>query len=334
MKASGKAIAAPARLPEAGKEPLRVLMVENDAEDAELCLKELERSGFVVRADVVQSAEEFGRRLTDVSGSDWEANASAGTVRRPKPLILVVDDEPMARELIVNYLGPAGYDTIAAASGSEALLLAVERRPDGITLNMLTPGKAGWNTLRELKSRAETAAIPVILVSIIDRKKLGFSMGAAEYLMKPISKEALLGALRKHVKPTLEAPPSVLVVDDEPDDLQVMTEVLQSAGYNTLTAGGGREALRVLKEQRPDAVLLDLLMPEVDGFEVLQQLKGNDELRDLPVFVLTAKELTELDVETLRRDTRQFFRKELPWKEELLKQVQRAVGTAAKILPG
>jgi CheY-like chemotaxis protein len=159
-------------------------------------------------------------------------------------------------------------------------------------------------------------------------------MGAAEYLMKPISKEALLGALRKHVKPALEAPPSVLVVDDEPDDLQVMTEVLQSAGYNTLTAAGGREALQILKEQRPDAVLLDLLMPEVDGFEVLQQLKGNDELRELPVFVLTAKELTELDVETLRRDTRQFFRKELQWKKELLKQVQQAVGTAAKILPG
>jgi CheY-like chemotaxis protein len=196
---------------------------------------------------------------------------------------------------------------------------------------MLTPGKTGWNTLGELKSRPETSAIPVILVSVIDRKNLGFAMGAAEYLLKPISKDDLLGALRKHLKATVDSQPSVLVVDDEPDDLQVMTEVLQSAGYTTLAAAGGQEALRILEELRPDAVLLDLLMPEVDGFEVLQRLKGNEELRDLPVFVLTAKKLTELEVETLRRDTRYFFRKERPWKEELLKQVQQALGAAAKV---
>jgi PAS domain S-box-containing protein len=264
-------------------------------------------------------------------GRQFEKAARQNASGRTKPLILVVDDEAIARELLVDYLEPAGYDTIAAASGSEALLLAVERRPDAITLNMLTPGKTGWNTLGELKSRPETSAIPVILVSVIDRKNLGFAMGAAEYLLKPISKDDLLGALRKHLKATVDSQPSVLVVDDEPDDLQVMTEVLQSAGYTTLAAAGGQEALRILEELRPDAVLLDLLMPEVDGFEVLQRLKGNEELRDLPVFVLTAKKLTELEVETLRRDTRYFFRKERPWKEELLKQVQQALGAAAKV---
>jgi CheY-like chemotaxis protein len=121
-----------------------------------------------------------------------------------------------------------------------------------------------------------------------------------------------------------------LVVDDEPYDLQVMTEVLQSSGYTTLTAAGGREALQVLEELRPDAILLDLIMPEVDGFEVLHQIKKNEDLRDLPIFVLTAKELTEVDVESLRRETRQFFRKGLPWRDELLRQVHQAVGGVVK----
>jgi PAS domain S-box-containing protein len=253
--------------------------------------------------------------------------------RRARPLVLIVDDEPAARELLVDYLQPEGYDTAVAISGPEALLLAAERRPDAITLNMLTPGRTGWNTLSELKSRPETAAIPVILVSVIDRRKLGFAMGAADYLLKPVSKADLLAALGKHLKPTADAQATVLVVDDEPYDLQVMTEVLQSAGYTALAATGGQDALQILNELRPDAILLDLLMPEVDGFEVLRRIKANEDLRNLPVFVLTAKELTEVDIETLQKETRQFFRKGLAWKEELLRQMQQAVGAGAESRP-
>ncbi|MBI3935103.1 MAG: response regulator [Acidobacteria bacterium] len=249
---------------------------------------------------------------------------------RAKPVILIVDDDPAARELLVDYLHPEGYETLVAASGAEALSLAALCRPDAITLNMLTPGKTGWHTLSELKFRPETAPIPVILVSIIDRRNLGFSMGAADYLLKPVSKADLLGALRKHLKPTSECQPTVLVVDDEPNDLHMMTEFLQSSGYSTLTAAGGREAMRILGEVRPDAILLDLLMPEVDGFEVIRLVKNNEDFRSLPLFVLTAKELTDVDIETLRQETRQFFCKGLPWRDELLQQIRQAVGTAEK----
>jgi PAS domain S-box-containing protein len=255
--------------------------------------------------------------------------ASPGTVAtssRSRPLILIVDDDPAARELLAHYLQPEGYETLTAASRMEATSLALKVRPDAITLNMLTPGKTGWQTLAELKADPQTASIPIILVSVIDQKQMGFAMGAAEYLMKPVAKEDLLRALQRHLQLSPERSLTLLVVDDEPRDLQMMTELLHSAGFSVRAASGGREALQILSQQRPDAVLLDLLMPEVDGFEVIRQMKEHPDLRDVPVLVLTAKELTDMDVELLRRETRAFFRKGVPWKQELLKQVRRTLG--------
>jgi CheY-like chemotaxis protein len=249
------------------------------------------------------------------------------------PLVLIVDDEPAARELLVNYLRPEGYETLTAGSGTEAIALAARCRPDAITLNMLTPGKTGWQTLTQLKGAKETAGIPVILVSVMDRKKLGFAMGAAEYLLKPVSKHDLLAALRKHAgrKSASEGPMTVLVVDDVLDDLQMLSELLQSSGFAPFMACGGKEALRLLDTMRPDAVLLDLLMPEMDGFEVLRRIRQRPETRDLPVFVLTAKELSELDVETLRRETLAFFSKSDTWREELLCQLRRVAPGADEV---
>jgi CheY-like chemotaxis protein/anti-sigma regulatory factor (Ser/Thr protein kinase) len=262
-------------------------------------------------------------QLAETAGDERRLEAS-------NPLVLIVDDEPVARELLVDYLYPAGYETIIASSSEEAIAMAVEHSPDAITLNMLTPGKTGWQTLSELKSDPRTASIPVILVSVIDRRKMGFAMGAAEYLLKPVAKDDLLGALGRHLSKPLDFEPTVLVVDDDPYDLQMMTELLQTAGYVPLPAAGGAEALRILSGLRPDAMLLDLLMPDVDGFEVIRQVRQNDDLRDLPIFVLTAKQLTEVDVETLRRETRDFFRKGVPWREELLRQVRQSIGSGGK----
>jgi len=245
---------------------------------------------------------------------------------RQRPLILVVDDEPAARELLVTYLEPEGYATATAGSGSETVAKACELRPDAITLNMLMPGKTGWETLYELKNTPATADIPVVIVSVVDQKKMGFALGAAEYLVKPVAKEVLVGAIRKHLLPRLDGPATVLVVDDVLPDLQMMTEVLDSAGYSSLAARGGREALEILERTKPDAILLDLLMPEIDGFEVIRRTKENPALREIPIFVLTAKELTDADIELLTRETRAFFQKGKPWKEELLAQVGRIVG--------
>ena len=245
---------------------------------------------------------------------------------RAKPLILVVDDERPARELLVSYLAPEGYETVTASSGAEALEKARTLHPDAITLNMLMPGKSGWETLCKLKNTPATAHLPIIIVSVVDQKDMGFALGALEYFVKPIKKEVLVGAIRKHLRPRMDGPSTILVVDDELRDLEMMADVLDSAGYSPLAARGGREALEILERTRPDAVLLDLLMPEIDGFEVIRRIKENPTLHDIPIFVLTAKDLTEVDIALLTRETRAFFRKAHPWKEELLQQVRQAVG--------
>jgi PAS domain S-box-containing protein len=242
---------------------------------------------------------------------------------RERPLVLVVDDEASARDLLVEYLSPEGYEVVTAKSGGEGFRRAGELKPDVITLNMLTPGKGGWDTMAALKASPATASIPIIIVSIVDERVMGFAMGAVDYLIKPVSKQSVLQAVERWLP--RGRPWKVLVVDDEPQTLQLMTEVLQEAGYVTIPASGGRQALEALQRELPDAVLLDLLMPEIDGFEVIRCMKEDSILREIPVFVLTAKDLTDADIEFLKQETRAFFRKSASWKEELLAQVRKTV---------
>jgi signal transduction histidine kinase/CheY-like chemotaxis protein len=246
--------------------------------------------------------------------------------RRIKPLILVVEDDTPARELLVSYLTPEGYETATASSGEEALVKALQLLPDAITLNGLMPGKGGWEVLHRLKITPATAAIPIVIVSIVDNKERGFALGASEYLVKPVQKDPLLAALKKHVGNGSQR--KVLVIDDEEASLQLASQVLQSAGYVSVVAHSGREALDLLTKNAVDAILLDLLMPEMDGFEVLGHIKDNPSMRDLPVFVLTAKDLTSADTEFLLRATQGLFRKEESWKESLLAQLRRVINTS------
>ena len=246
---------------------------------------------------------------------------------REKPLVLVVDDEASTHELLESYLAPEGYQTITASSGKEALDKALQLLPDAITLNMLMPGKSGWEILQQLKTNPATSAIPVVIVSIVDDKGRGFALGASEYLVKPVQREVLLAALKKHLGTSGSR--KVLVVDDEDTSLQLASQVLQSAGYIPMVAHNGREALELLAKNAVDAMLLDLMMPEMDGFEVLSKIKDDSSLRDLPVFVFTAKDLTATDIEFLLRATQGFYRKGEFWKEGLLTQLARVTRTSA-----
>lgn len=242
------------------------------------------------------------------------------------PLILVVDDELPARELLTSYLTPAGYGTIMASSGDEALEKARGFQPSAITLDVLMPGKSGWDTLRQLKNDPLTYSIPIIIVSVTDEEKMGFALGAAEYLIKPVSKQALLAAIAKYVEPRSGEAIRVLVVDDEDEPLELVKAILESAGYGALLAKSGKDALETLSQIRVDAIVLDLLMPEMDGFEALQRIKNEPRLRDIPVFVLTAKDLTKDDIEVLSREATAWLQKGASWKDTLLAEIQRAVG--------
>jgi PAS domain S-box-containing protein len=244
---------------------------------------------------------------------------------REHPVVLIVDDEPTARELLLNYLGPQGYVVITAASGTEALAKAKEFRPDAITLNMLSPGQTGWMTLYELKHNPETADIPIIVVSVVDQKGMAFTLGASEYLVKPVARETLLTKLAQHVGSSRDGVSRVLVAEDEVTTMRVMEGILKSAGYEPVPARNGKEAVLVLERMRVDLVLLDLQMPEMDGFEVIKRIREHPHWRDLPIFVLTAKKLTDSEIDLLTKETRAVFSKGQPWKEALLADIKKAI---------
>lgn len=243
-----------------------------------------------------------------------------------KPLILVVDDEASARELLASYLESAGYAVEAVGTGAEAIDKARYLYPSAITLDVLMPGANGFETLFQLKNAPATAHIPIIVVSVVDQKHMGFTMGAAEYLIKPVQKSTLLEAVGKHVRLHAGNSTNILVVDDDRDALELVRDILNSGGYTPYIAPSGKSALQLLSEFSMEAILLDLSMPEMDGFEVLRRIKQDQRLRDIPVFILTAKDLTREEVEVLGRDSRALFRKDGSWKLDLLAEIRKVVG--------
>jgi len=243
---------------------------------------------------------------------------------RGKPLILVVDDEVTARELLASYLCP-DYRIATAASGSEAVEKAQQLRPDGITLDVLMPDGTGFETLVALRKNPETAHIPIIIVSIVDQKQVGFALGAVDYLIKPIRKPVLLETIRKYILPQSDEEEAILLVDDDPRTLELLEEALRSAGYETESVRSGARALEVLSSKVVSAVLLDLLMPGMDGFEVIRHVRQEATLRELPIFVMTGKNLTVDETAILSRETQALFHKNGSWQQQLLLEVGRVV---------
>jgi signal transduction histidine kinase/DNA-binding response OmpR family regulator len=245
------------------------------------------------------------------------------------PLVLIVDDDPLACELIVSYLAPEGYVTDTARSGKEALAKARELQPAAITLDILMPGASGWETLHQLRDNPEMASIPIIVVSIVDQVKLGMTLGAAEYLVKPVQKDELLAAVRRHVNP--EANRRCLAVDDDPQDLRLMYDVLVQAGYCVELARNGKEALESMGVNPPDLVLLDLIMPEIDGFEVIRRMHDDEVLQAIPVIVLTAKDLTIEERDLLAASTRALFAKHGDWRTKLLRDIRQVTSNKPEV---
>jgi PAS domain S-box-containing protein len=256
--------------------------------------------------------------------------AATGELGSYTPLVLIVDDEVASRELLASYLEPAGYRVAMASSASEAVEKAQKLQPDAITLDILMPNANGFEALMSLKHSRLTANVPIIVVSIVDQQKMGFALGATDYLVKPVDKSVLLSTLRKHLRPQSEEAAPVLIVDDDPRALDLLESALRSAGYNTCTAHNGKAALEALSSTPVSAILLDLMMPEMDGFELLRRVKEDSNLRNLPIFVLTAKTLTDSELALLSRETQALFQKNGSWQQELVAAVARAVRKKVK----
>jgi PAS domain S-box-containing protein len=242
------------------------------------------------------------------------------------PLVLIVDDEVPAREILASYLEPEGFRVEIACSAAEAIAKARELQPDAITLDILMPNSNGFEALLSLKSAPDTANIPIIVVSILDQQKMGFALGAADYLIKPVDKGLLLQTIRKYTQPLTIAESLILVVDDDPLTLDLLETTLHSAGYKTQTALNGKAALDTLAHTAVNGILLDLVMPEMDGFEVLKHMKHDVALKDIPVIILTAKTLTEEDAVLLKRQSEALLQKDGAWKEGLMATLEKVMG--------
>ncbi|MBE9593791.1 MAG: response regulator [Proteobacteria bacterium] len=242
-----------------------------------------------------------------------------------RPTILVVEDEKQASELLALYLEEAGYQVVCAFDGVEAIEKAKELKPSIITLDIILPKKEGLDVLRELKSLPETKDIPVIIISIVENNELGLSLGAADYLIKPIDKKELIRKLGDFGFATKvkEKPVNILVVDDNPKDIELMTSILEPEGFGVIKAYGGKEGIDLAIEKQPNAIILDLLMPKVSGFEVVHRLKKHPKGKDIPIFIYTAKDLNEEEKQSLNDNVISIMQKGKYSKEDLLKDIKR-----------
>jgi PAS domain S-box-containing protein len=250
---------------------------------------------------------------------------AAASPGRLTPLVLIVDDEIPARELLASYLEPE-YRLATAESGDEALKKARQLRPDVITLDVLMHNKNGFQTLEALQNDSETADIPVIILSIVDQKEVGFALGAGDYLIKPVRKSVLLETIRRHVPSPDDDDSSILLVDDDPETLELMQETLRSAGYETQAVRNGTRALEVLANKAIGAILLDLLMPGMDGFDVIRHVRQEATLQELPILVMTGKDLTADEVALLGHETQALLRKNTSWQQQLVSEIRRVIG--------
>jgi len=241
--------------------------------------------------------------------------------------LLVVDDDANARDLMRRTFSKEGFKVIEAENGPAALRLASEQRPDVITLDVLMPGMDGWEVLAALKADPHLSEIPVIMVSIIDEVNMGIALGAAEYVTKPIDRERLSSILARYSGHGDSR--RVLVVEDDPDTRALLRRLLEGEGWNVAEAENGRIALGKLAQSRPTLILLDLMMPEMDGFEFLDELRRGGAGSHVPTVVITAKDLTEDERRRLNGGVDRVVQKGAYGRDELLSQIRQLVAAYA-----
>jgi CheY-like chemotaxis protein len=244
----------------------------------------------------------------------------------------VIDDEPTVRDLIARYLGKAGFGVETASNGEEGLQKAREVRPNAITLDVLMPGMDGWAVLSALKADPELADTPVIMLTITDNKNMGFALGAADYLTKPIDRQRLVALLNKHRSARSDGAQAghILVVEDHDETREMVRRTLEKEGWTAEEAANGRIALRAMEQRRPDMILLDLMMPEMDGFQFISEMRKNRDWHDIPVIVVTAKMLTEPERQHLNGYVERILQKGAYSREMLLREVRDLVAAYVK----
>lgn len=289
-------------------------------------------STFTVRvpAAVPERASDASRILTPpspaVPAAATPATSSALSASAQQQTVLVIDDDAAVRELMTRYLTGKGYRILTAEDGEQGLALAKAHHPSVITLDVVLPGEqSGWDVLARLKDDPSTAAIPVVVVTFLEEPRHGLALGAADYVVKPIDWDDMLGSLQKVMRGSLSSSSPVLVVDDDPDVRELFRRTLARDNLSIIEAANGAEALAQLRQHKPSLILLDLMMPVMDGFEFIAEFNCHPQWKEIPVIVITAKHITREDRERLAVSVRAVLEKSGFTQEDLLGKVLELV---------
>ncbi|MDX1996052.1 MAG: ammonium transporter [bacterium] len=271
-------------------------------------------------AEVVKSADDHSTLEIPAALRPVRADGTAGKV-------LVIDDDPFVRELVSRTLAREGFFVETASDGEEGLLKARELKPDAITLDVMMQGMDGWSVLSLLKADAQLAEIPVVMITIVDDRNRGFALGASGYLTKPIDRKQLVNILSRYRRSSRDemAAGQVLVVEDNDETRQMLVRTLEKDGWWVEEAVDGLEALERVKSSKPDLILLDLMMPRMDGFEFVAALRKHDDWRGIPIVVVTAKDLTVQERQQLNGYVEQVMTKHAFSRDELLNELSALV---------
>ncbi|MEJ2186989.1 MAG: response regulator [Gemmatimonadota bacterium] len=275
-------------------------------------------STFTVRlpAEVMEPAED--------DAATASAPADAATAPADAPVVLVVDDDEAARDLVGRYLTGAGMHPVFAPDGPTGIRLARELRPAAITLDAMMPSMDGWSVLTALKSDPDLADIPVIMITVLDEKPLGLALGASEYLTKPVERERVVAVMKRFVSAPAAAP--VLVVEDDESTRALLRRALEAEGCAVTEATDGRAGLDRVAQRVPALILLDLMMPGMDGFEFLEELRSHESWRTIPVVVVTAKDLTDDERSRLNGGVQRIVQKDSLDRTELVDRLHTVLG--------
>jgi PAS domain S-box-containing protein len=262
-------------------------------------------------------------------GAVTSAEPVENIMRNPKsaPLVLVVEDDPATLQLISSQLTSAGYEVAPCTDPTKACDLAAYFQPDAITLDLFMKPMSGWEVLVELKGKQATEQIPVIVLTVIEQPNMGAILGADEYLVKPVEKAVFLAAVERCLKSRGGSAPKqpILVVEDHAPTREIILDLLHTNGYGAHAVSDGCSAREFVGKALPGLVVLDLLLPDATGFDLIAEWRGDPRTAEIPIFVLTSKDLSQDETKYLRANAEFLVHKQEDWRAALLKRMQRAI---------
>jgi CheY-like chemotaxis protein/nitrogen-specific signal transduction histidine kinase len=268
---------------------------------------------------------QIAQQVEEDNSSAFDENSTVSGIFNPQhtKTVLVIDDNHNDRRFLHRYLSGEGYNVALATNGQQGLQMALEILPDLITLDVMMPEMDGWETLVGLKNNPKLAHIPVVMSSIIEDRHLAQTLGAVDYLVKPVEKQRLIQVLNKHI--TKDTQGVILVVEDDKDSREMLCRILTQEGWSVKPASNGLKALECLKAEQPVIILLDLMMPEMDGFEVIEQVRKNPDWQNIPIIVISAMDLTTSEHSLLSEQVTNVMQKGKYNKQELIAEVHALV---------